>query len=372
MGNKTLHAGHILIVDDTSKNIQLLANILNNEDYKISAARDGFQAIELSDEIDPDLILLDIMMPEMDGFDTCKRLREKEKLRDVPIIFLTAKNESDDIVKGLKLGAVDYITKPFNSAELLMRVKTHLDLRKSKTLIKEQASKLNELLHVMFHDLTNPLNFLSGILEIAEHGDSSILEEMQDSMRDSVKNALDIISIVRKLRALEDGKEQITLSSLNLKDKITESCAFFRQKLKDKEIHIEIDINPAIYIIAENISFNSSVVSNLLSNAIKFSFPQSKISVSGYLQEDKVIVSVRDYGIGMPESLVAQIFDHSRPTNRTGTNGEKGTGYGMPLVKKFVTLYGGGIHILSTEKNKNPSDHGTEIRLTLKGEMRKE
>lgn len=135
----------ILIVDDTLKNLQLLGNVLRKENYKICIATNGLQAIALAMENQPDLILLDVMMPELDGFETCKKLKQLEKTREIPIIFLTAKNEMEDIIKGFQVGAVDYILKPFNIFELKARVKTHVELKISKDLLREANAILQKL-----------------------------------------------------------------------------------------------------------------------------------------------------------------------------------------------------------------------------------
>lgn len=135
----------ILIVDDTAKNLQLLGSILKEEGYKISVANNGNQAISIASQALPDLILLDVMMPQLDGFQTCTKMKSLIKTKDIPIIFLTAKVEKDDIVKGFKTGAVDYITKPFNTVELKARVKTHLELKRSKEVLKQQNELLKKL-----------------------------------------------------------------------------------------------------------------------------------------------------------------------------------------------------------------------------------
>ena len=135
----------ILIVDDVARNLQVLGTILSKENYKIAAANNGEQAISIANSTLPDLILLDIMMPGINGYEACVRLKKNPKTRDIPIIFLTAKIELDDIVKGFEAGAVDYITKPFNSVELLVRTKTHLELKISRDLLKIKNEQLKKL-----------------------------------------------------------------------------------------------------------------------------------------------------------------------------------------------------------------------------------
>ncbi len=136
----------ILIVDDTVKNIQVLGTVLKDQGYQINVAQNGVQALEIVQKVTPDLILLDVMMPEMDGFEACKRLKENPDTAEIPVIFLTAKVETDDIVKGFELGAVDYVTKPFNTTELLVRVNTHLSLyhltQKLEQLVEERTAQL--------------------------------------------------------------------------------------------------------------------------------------------------------------------------------------------------------------------------------------
>jgi diguanylate cyclase (GGDEF)-like protein len=135
----------ILIVDDTVKNLQVLGSVLKAENYKIALATNGNQAVLIANDINPDLILLDVMMPELNGFDTCKKLKSIPKTSEIPVIFLTAKVEAEDIIEGFKVGAVDYITKPFNSYELKARVKTHIELKISKDLLEQKNLVLKKL-----------------------------------------------------------------------------------------------------------------------------------------------------------------------------------------------------------------------------------
>jgi len=141
-----LNAGRplILIVDDAATNIQVLGNILDRENYEIAVSTDGVQALKMIDEISPDLILLDVMMPRMDGFEVCRKLKESSRTRDIPVIFLTARTETDDIVTGLRMGAVDYVTKPFSSYELLARVGTHVELKRCRDYIINSNRSLRE------------------------------------------------------------------------------------------------------------------------------------------------------------------------------------------------------------------------------------
>ncbi len=134
----------VLIVDDTPRNIQVLGTILKDQGYQINVAQNGLQALDVVTKVTPDIILLDVMMPELDGFETCKRLKENPDTAEIPVVFLTAKVETEDVVHGFELGAVDYVTKPFNPTELLVRVDTHLTLYKLKRNLEQLVEERTE------------------------------------------------------------------------------------------------------------------------------------------------------------------------------------------------------------------------------------
>lgn len=151
----------ILIVDDTPKNIQVVGNLLKDQNYRITAAQNGREALDVVGKVAPDLILLDIMMPEMDGYDVCRNLKQDPLLKDIPVIFLTALTESENLVKAFEVGGVDYITKPFNLAELRMRVHTHLELKRARDQEKKLIAELQQALQ--------EVKFLSGLIPICAH-----------------------------------------------------------------------------------------------------------------------------------------------------------------------------------------------------------
>jgi DNA-binding response OmpR family regulator len=165
----------ILVVDDIKKNIQVLGSILGKEGYAVSYATDGDKALDMTTTEDFDLILLDVMMPGMDGFEVCRRLKKQPQTQEIPILFLTAKSEQDDIIRGLEHGAVDYLTKPFNTAELIVRVKTQISLRQAQRIILERNAELEkkneelERLIVENKQAKSEINTLRGILPICSH-----------------------------------------------------------------------------------------------------------------------------------------------------------------------------------------------------------
>ncbi len=355
---------NILIVDDLPQNLKLLSELMKGHNYYVRPATSGKLALLAAQAIPPDLILLDINMPVMDGFETCEKLKSLEKTKNIPIIFLSANTEPDAIVRGFELGAVDYITKPFNATEVLIRVKTHLDLKFSKETIVKQSHAQQELLHVLCHDLMNSVGAAQAMMDIKKMDEG--FSEEDEMMSLAINNAVDVIGIVHQLRKIDENKMQISLTLCNLKELISETLIILQAKIQQKNIEIIVDINDEEVVLVESVSFVNSIMNNLLTNAIKFSYPDSKIIISAKKIEDVVHLSVKDFGIGMPESLQADVFEVEKTTTREGTSGELGTGFGMPLVKKFIEAYGGSIEIASQEETTENKDHGTEIKLELK------
>jgi len=351
----------ILIVDDVPKNLQVLGSILREEGYFFTPATSGKQALKIIEKRLPDLILLDIMMPETDGYEVCRILKKNPATKDIPIIFLTAKTDTEDIIKGFELGGVDYIIKPFNPTELLARINTHLEILKV-------SNDRKELLHVLCHDLANVFSPIISALNIIHDYDT--FQILKKDMETAALNGMRIIELVRTIRALEDKKIKLKLEDVELKETVETSELMLKKKLDEKNIKLVKNVDGRLRVYAEFTSLTNSVINNLLTNAIKFSYPDSKIIIEATQSDDKVILSIQDFGIGMSEQMQRDIFDMKKTTSRIGTRGETGTGFGMPLVNKFVKAYGGSIEISSKREKDAPTDnktdHGTEIRLILK------
>jgi len=377
---------HILIADDEPRNLQLLMSILSEVNYQIYVASNGSMALKKAKSIIPDLILMDINMPQMDGFEACKQLKSSQSTAGIPVIFLTARTETDDIVKGFELGAVDYIVKPFNSHELLSRVNTHVELRRKeqqilqsyqvikdqkeqilndKKKIEQKELEMKELVHVLCHDLLNPIGSIQSLLGIISDEPESFSEYFH-SIEFLTHTATDIIALVRDYLALESGKKRLVLEAFNLCDLINRSAEILKHKLNEKNIKLLIDVAPEINVMVEKVSFINSVLNNLFTNAIKFSETNSKIMVSATKYQNEVVLNIKDNGIGMPEEILNNIFSINKCTTRKGTNGEIGTGFGMPLVLKYILSYSGEIKINSKVRNRPNDECGTDIKITLK------
>ncbi|MDC7240676.1 MAG: response regulator [Spirochaetales bacterium] len=352
----------ILAVDDSEVNSGIIQSSFSGE-YDVSIACSAEEALVLLDKLHPDLILLDIVMPGMDGFEFCRNIKSREDMKDVPILFLTAKTDSDEILKGFNAGASDYVTKPFNVPELSARVRVHLDLKKSRDQVIRKNRQQNELLHILYHDLANTFTSLtaqSALLDEDCSGASGL-----PMLKSSIRNGCRIIEMVR---TIGDAETILTPSAINLKDSIDQSISILSSQFEKKNITLRMDINPGIHIYAEETSLINSVLNNILTNAVKFSYPGEAIEISLTEEDDHIRLLIRDRGIGMPPHILDGIFHPGSKGSRKGTSGEQGTGYGMPLVKKFLDKYGASIEIRSRTIEKYPEDHGTSVLLRFRKE----
>lgn len=235
---------------------------------------------------------------------------------------------------------------------------------REKEILQHQSDEYKQLLHVLCHDLGNPLGSIRSFLELLDK-DHSLYSKYRGFLAMAANNGIDIIKSVRKMSALKERKTTLKLERLRLKELLDEASVILYQHFKTKNVVFNNYVDEEIMVLVDRISFISSVVNNLLSNAIKFSFPGDSIDIHASTNGDRVVLTVQDRGIGIPPSILNSIFDTGAKTNRQGTNGESGVGFGMPLVKTFINAYGGEITISSIEKEDSPNDHGTCVRVEL-------
>jgi two-component system, sensor histidine kinase and response regulator len=336
----------ILIIDDIASNIQVVANLLKKNNYNISYAQSGKIGLERADQIDFDLILLDIMMPEMDGFEVCHLLKKNPKTKDIPIIFLTAKTTEDSLKKGFDAGAVDFIPKPFKSDELLARVNTHVQLkivreRLSATNIELQqanASK-DKLLSIIAHDLRNPFSVLITFSKL-------LLDTLDDFSREDIliylntfyqtsKQGYNLLDNLLNWSKSQTGKMEISADIIDLKDLVEENVTLLNSQASAKKIEMTNNVPEGLKAVAD-LNMILTVVRNLISNAIKFTHEGGKIIITGKSTKNHVEISVEDTGVGMIESDLDKIFRIDIKHSTVGTADERGSGLGLVLCKEFV------------------------------------
>ena len=236
------------------------------------------------------------------------------------------------------------------------------ELKRKRGELQNQVTETQELVHILCHDLANPITSAKSMLEIYYDEPEQEYREIVD---ESLEQAVDIIILVRTMRAIESGKKTIALEPVNLHDAITKSKMLLDKQFRDKNIELKIDVDKSYNVMADSASLINSVISNLLTNAVKFSYSGTSIDISAVKEGNQVIMTVQDYGKGMPANIIENIFNPIKRTNRYGTDGETGTGFGMPLVYKFVHVYGGSIRVESIEQKDDADKHGTAMILTF-------
>ena len=352
-----------MIVDDNPANIEVAVAHLQLEGYGIETAASARQALDKLNIIRPDLILLDIMMPVTDGFELCKIIKADEKLSDIPIIFLTAMNQPDDMVKAFSSGAVDYIAKPFHKEELVSRVKNHLNLVKQTATIKFQNDaliKLNEekngIIELTAHDLKNPLQSVLGYSDILISKispDKTELASYAYNIKSSAQKAVNIIKDLMEVNLIEEGKLKLSLTEFDLRDvllKVVEDYMFHSESKQQKVIYEETD-KPCI--IRTDQSKFERIIDNLLSNAVKFSKVGGKIHVKcEYIEKQDnesafAVISIKDEGPGFTDNDKSKLFEKFAKLTAKPTSDEPSTGLGLSIVKKLTELLEGEIYLIS-------------------------
>jgi two-component system, sensor histidine kinase and response regulator len=369
----TTHVPVILIVDDNPQNLQVLGKQLQEKKYEIEFAVNGPAAIDWLDIKQFDLILLDINMPGMSGFDVCKKIRLNPEMNNVPIIFLSADTDRESILRGFEMGAQDYITKPFDSRELIVRVKTHISLKETleklenlnrslEEKVLERTNQLreanemleatnlklidldkakSEFLNLISHEIRTPLNGILGPLELlkgpvyaSEIG--SLIEMLDTSVRRLERFSLDALLITRlKTRGSEIKRESISLSKL-FNEVVSENT----EKIQSKNISIDkkFDLKND-FILGETELIKKSIL-NILDNSIFYSPQKGSIEVKTYLDGNFNILEVRDHGDGFTSKTKEHLSELFTLADKYRDNSK---GIGLPIVKMIMEAHGGDV-----------------------------
>ena len=363
----------VLVVDDEADVRDFIRTALKGEPYELHFTKNGVEGLAALDKVKPVLVLLDLKMPELDGLGVLERLRPSP---DDPyaVIVLTAMGDDEEAKRCYDMGINFFLHKPFGRLELrglvaqsIVLKKALLELAEKNQLISQQNQERKELLHVLCHDLTNSVGSVVSLLELSAD-EPDALKDSQEDIKNTLKGSLALIGLVRKIRALDDKRDQLRLEHFPLIDAVNEAVFIMNYKLTGKRVTLEAQVDEGILVQAERFSLIYTVLSNLLANAIKYSRPGSKVQIAAALADGRATLRITDHGIGIPAGQLADLFDLSMARSRPGTEGEVGTGFGMPLVKKFVAAYGGSIAVESRDEDKFPDDHGTEVTITFVGQ----
>ncbi len=355
---------NILIVDDKPNNLHLLSSMLEDQGYEVRCANSGAIAIRAVEIEYPDIILLDINMPNMNGYEVCEHLKLNEHTQAIPVIFLSALSETIDKVKAFKVGGIDYITKPFQLEEVLARIETQLSIRRMQIELqeaKDQAIKAlekeqelnrmkSDFVSMVSHDFRNPLTSIQGFAGLLECGDqiptSETLHRYVNKINNSVEHLLLLLDEILLIGQFEVGKMQYQPVLVNLENFCTELIDTLQYTIGNQH---KIFFNcTGKFIQAEiDVILLQRILTNLLSNAIKYSPSGSEIYLDLECHNHVTIFQIRDQGIGIPLENQSNLFEAFYRCNNVGEI--KGTGLGLAIVKKCVEVHQGSISMESQE-----------------------
>lgn len=386
---KELFNNTILIVDDTPENIDILVELLEDFDKKI--AINGVDALETAFEDPPDLILLDIMMPEMDGYEVCVKLRQSEKTKDVPIIFLTAKTEKEDIIKGFEAGGQDYITKPFDARELLERVKTQLELKTQREDLKnmneileekvqERTAQLqdalkeldkankdlqgldtakNNFLNMISHEIRTPLNGIVGAAYLLNDvmGEDNEFGEFVEMLKTSVDRLEEFSTVALIITQLQANNYEIIRKQHNA-NKVLDKCieSLNEYSIEQNKIIKKDQIDPFLEINIDEKLFLRALKS-VIHNAIKYTPENERIIVKAYSKEEKSIIEVINRGKGFTEEALKNLF---KPFGIGEQHYDQNVGLSLRAAKMIMKAHDGDIII------ENLADSGARVSFIFK------
>jgi len=348
MPDKPFHVNgahaRLLIVDDQPSNLQMLGSILGKTGMEIVPASDGPTALKRLAARMPDLVLLDLLMPEMDGIELCQRIRQQAEFADLPIIFLSAADEKSLVVRALEAGGVDYVTKPFNQAELLMRVRTHLALKSAHDRLKRLAEDKDELLGILAHDLRNAIGSVHMTAQVlserlAASGDAR-LAGMTDNIVSATSKTLSFLKEFLANAAADHGLA-VGREPVRVGETVHQIVQGHTSVAERKEIRLVAETGPPDLVASSDPAALGQVLDNLISNALKFSPSGKTVHVTVRDAGDQVDLVVKDEGPGFTEDDRKEMFGRYRRLSARPTAGEPSTGLGLSIVKRLVEGMGG-------------------------------
>lgn len=356
----------ILIVDDTPANLTLLSDMLKEKEYKVRAVPSGKLALSASKNVPPDLILLDINMPNMNGYEVCSKLKEDEDLEDIPVLFISALSDMNDKIEAFKKGGVDYITKPFHREEVLARVETHLkithlvkaqkghlkQIQSDYQKLKDLESMKDGLIHMIIHDMRSPLFGISAYLELLKSQSTDNLSSESISYIDTAYTACKIlgemINSLLDINKMENNALELKKEKCKILDLINESTSALNSLFKKSKLNLSITQNNTSLFCDKEII--KRVISNLISNSIKFTPNGGKIEIDFSENNDGTTIYISDTGNGIPEKYRDKIFDKFTKLENKSLSDIPSTGLGLTFCKMAIEAHGGHIGVKPGKK----------------------
>lgn len=366
----------LLVVDDNPTNLSVLSDYLNGFGFVILTARDGESALRRAALAAPDIILLDVMMPGLSGFETCRLLKESPKTRDIPVIFMTALTETSEKVEGFSVGALDYITKPFQKEEVLARLATHLRLRDLTRKLREVNRQLEQhtreleaanqtkdkFLSIIAHDLRGPfmpvLGYSGQLLRRAETAPVADIKRYAERIHRSAQLVHDLLENLLHWSRLQLGRFEPVMSEADLRTMVEGVLSIFLETAEAKGVRLLNEVPESLLVQADE-NMLTAVLRNLVSNGLKFTPGGGQVAVSATNHGSEIEVRIADTGRGIPSENLPRLLTSQVPFSTPGTAQERGTGLGLLICQEMVVKNGGRIWIESKK------DEGTTVAFTL-------
>ncbi|MDB9314161.1 hybrid sensor histidine kinase/response regulator [Spirulina sp. CS-785/01] len=398
---------NILVIDDHQDNLDLLTRILHKQGYRVRQLLDGRESFDTIQDSPPDLILLDIRMPKIDGYELCRRLKASSETQEIPVIFMSGLIEIQDKILGFEVGGVDYITKPFQYQEVLARVETHLQLRntqkelqilnqeleqrvqrrtqqlqtanrkqqelldllEAKNQVLQETDRLkDEFIQTVSHELRTPLNSLTGFLQLALDGMCRSREEEQEFLQEANESATHLLGLVNEILTvakMKAGQMSLQLEIIDLQDSLKSALTSLETQYKAKPLDIQLNFTADVLSVAADSSKLLQVFQKVIENAIKFT-PQGKITITTTQDVDwetcRAIaqVIIEDTGIGIDPKQQKNLFRPFVMLDGSTSRQHNGLGLGLVIAQQLLSLMGG------TIKLESPGEHqGTTVTIRL-------
>ncbi len=352
----------ILLVDDNTNNLGVLYRYLDDEGFTVLVSQDGERALRLARDQRPDLILLDVMLPGMNGFETCRELKADATTADIPVIFISALTDLQDKVRGFEAGGVDYVTKPFQQEEVLARINAHVTIKRQREELDRLNATKDRLFSVIGHDLRGPFMGLLGALELlrdaSDDMDTQTRHELITNLYESAERTYRLLENLLEWSRSQQHAIELNRRPIGLRELVVDTVQLFQAAARQKEVSVATEVPAELAVFADR-DMIGTVMRNLVNNAVKFTKPGGSVTISARERASVVEIEVRDTGIGIDAEARDALFDLSRAVTRAGTGGEKGSGLGLLLAHDYVVRNGGTITVESA-----PGE-GTCFRLTL-------
>lgn len=346
----------VLVVDDEPKNIQLLTDLLESRNFAVCPASDGEQGLELARARLPDVVLLDVMMPRLNGFEVCRRLKGEQKTAMIPVLLVTSLDARQDRIAGIEAGANDFITKPVDAADLILRVRNAATTKRLHDRVATQLTQLQELeaardtlTHMIVHDLRSPLTGLQAYLDLLRtvaDGNAEVLEYATEAQL-IARRLIEMVSQVLDVSRMESGRMPLKLEDTDLVTLLPAAVASLGPP--PSEIAVSYEMPEVPVAIRCDPDLISRIVVNLVGNAYKFTPREGRVRVGLVDQADRVRITVTDNGPGIPPEFRTKVFEKFGQAPLGQASGTRSSGIGLTFCKLAVEAHGGKIGLESAE-----------------------